>query len=268
MKLFDFFTKENAPTETGLHLKNAIIGSIVAQLKQLALLTHSIKGITLYITASESSADELVHRAVLNAPSFKSDLQRHLADNFLELPAKWNFNIETKTSDFEHYIALSPVLRMQLETTKPISGQHGFVQALVGKLWQDAYEIRPDNTLKYAIGRGKTPQLASGRIHKNDIAFIADDEEGFDPTTCEVNNFVSRYHGFMVYDSAQKQFAFKLAAGVSQAGHHTRILRTNGLQEESITVNNDTILYYLQHGDQLQFNRKAMVEFLIKSQGI
>lgn len=264
MKLFDFFTKENAPTETGLHLKNAIIGSIVAQLKQLALLTHSIKGITLYITTAESSADGLAHLAVLNVPSFKSDLQRHLADHFLELPAKWNFIIEVKTTDFEQYIALSPILRMQLETTKPANVQHGFVQALVGKLWQEIYELRPDSTLKYAIGRGKTPQLASGRIHKNDIAFLANDEEGFDPITCEANNYVSRYHGFIVYDATQKQFAFKLVAGVAQAGHHTRILRTNGLQEESITVNNDTILYYLQHGDQLQFNRKAMVEFLIK----
>ena len=264
MKLFDFFTKENDPTETGLHLKNAIIGSIVAQLRQLALLTHAIKGITLYITAPETSADELAHRAVLNAPSFKSDLQRHLTDHFLELPPNWNFNVETKTADFEHYIALSALLRMQIQTTQLAQVQHAFIQALVGKLWQDTYELRPDSTLKYAIGRGKTPQLASGRIHKNDIAFIADDEQNFDPTTCEANNFVSRYHGFVVYDAVQKQFAFKLAAGVSQAGHHTRILRTNGHQEESITVNNDTILYYLQHGDQLQFNRKAMVEFLIK----
>ncbi len=265
MKLFDFLTKQNDPTETGLHLKNAIIGSIVTQLKQLALLQHAIKGITLYITAPQSSADELAHWTVLNTPSFKSDLQRHLADYFLDLPSNWNLYIEAKTTDFEHYIALSSALRMQIQTTQLAQVQYGQIQALVGKLWQDTYELRPDSTLKYAIGRGKTPQLASGRIHKNDIAFIADDEQCFDPTTCEVNNFVSRYHGFVVYDAAQKQFAFKLAAGVSQAGHHTRILRTNGQQEEIITVNNDTILYYLQHGDQLQFNRKAVVEFLIIS---
>ncbi|MFN8357750.1 MAG: hypothetical protein U0Y10_25040 [Spirosomataceae bacterium] len=267
MNLLQFFQKEAIPTETGLHLKTAIIQSLITQLKPLALVQHSIKGITLFVTAPEGSADQLAYYGVLQTPTFKGELDRSFADYFLEIPPNWSLKIAPAPPNVSIYTPLTSGLYMRIEnaSTSTVSYQ-ATLRALVGKLWEETYELSPDPTQKHTIGRGKTPHLASGRVHRNDIAFIASDEPPFDASTCQDNDFVSRYHGYFLYDETRQQFAFKLAAGVFQSGHHTRILRLHQEQEEIIIVNNETILYYLQHGDQLQFNRKATLEFLIEPQ--
>lgn len=267
MNLLQFFRKEAPPTETGLHLKTAVIQSIIAQLKQLALVPHRIKGITLFVTVPEGSAEQLAYHSVLHAPTFKNELERSFADYFLEVPPNWVLKILPAPPNVSVYTPLTSGLSMRIETaSNQVVTPPARLRALVGKLWEESYPLTPEATRKYTIGRGKTPQLASGRVHRNDIAFIAPEEPSFDTSTCQGNEFVSRYHGYFLYDEVLQQFAFKLASGVFQSGHHTRILRIHQEQEEIITVNNETIAYYLQHGDQLQFNRKATLEFLIDNQ--
>ena len=87
------------------------------------------------------------------------------------------------------------------------AGQHAqehyikaILQVLSGQAACSEYELDPLQQRRFSIGRGKAPQLASGKIQQNDIVFLGKEDPGYNELTGTPNIKVSRNHAFIIYE--------------------------------------------------------------------
>ena len=266
MRFFDKLFKRNTPNqtaETGLHLKADTIEAILKSHEQLRGIGKNLIGLRLFVLP-KNQVEELAYERLLLENSFKVELQRALDNQFVQLADNWTFSYEIVSSFPENSAKINEVLAIQLLDKGSVKHKEATLTTLVGKTWKKSYDLQP-KAGALNIGRGKNPVLESGRIHTNQVAFIDPTEETLDAKIEEISRHVSRFHAAIKYDANQMKYCLYLAKGVFTNGHNTKILRGESHDEQKIDVNNDQIAYILEDNDQIQFNRKAVLEFRLKA---
>lgn len=256
-------TDKTPIAETGLHLTDNTINAIVGALQQLSFVGKDIVGLKIFVLP-KSQTDELAYNNLLPTEEFKTELQRKLDNKWVKLSDNWTFSFEIVTNLPEESSKINEVLAIQLLNRRSIKHKEATIIALAGKTWKKNYDLKP-NEVVYNIGRGKKPVLESGRIQENQIAFIDPDEQALDEKTNDINLHISRFHGSIQYDLVQMKYCLHLAKMIFQSGHDTKILRSINGKENKIDINNEQISYPLEDGDQIVFNKKAILEFRLKA---
>ncbi len=251
--------KTNSSVQTGLHFREKLIEDITETLKKISIVSDDIVGLKLFVLPLEP-ANKIAYENQLREKSFKEHLQRRFDDIFLKLSDDWKFSHELCNEFPNDSDKINEELAIKIVRKSNQNDKKATLKVLSGKTWKLTYTLQPNKAI-YSIGRGKTPKLDSGMIHNNDIAFIDPNENSqLDSTNEQINLHVSRFHCSIEYDSTKKTYSLKLAKGLFQKGHVTRILRDS----ETVEVNNDSLSYPLKSGDQIQFNKKAILEFKLK----
>ena len=251
------------PAETGLHLQNDTISEIIKGFRQIRLVGKDIKGFKLWVSP-KTDIDHLAYEHVLKSEDFKIELQRILDNNFIQLSENWLFEWAIQESLPEECTQLNSVLAISIMDRRNLKHKEATLKALAGKTWKEKYELKPEAKIIH-IGRGKRPTLDSGTFQTNEIAFIDPAEKKLDDKTKEINLHVGRSHCYIKYDMNDMKYCLYLADSILNTNYDTKILRGAGNQVSKIDVNNERNPYPLEDGDQIQFNKKAVLEFKFKS---
>ena len=250
MGFFDFFKndKNNAP-ETGLHLQNELIESIITAMNPYRLQEHNIIGIKIHLT---NRPDRQVYDTLLGSAEFKRELDRNFQTNFFNMPSAWSFGYDwcevlpTNISLLNNGMALE-VFQKNNVITKNI--RSAAITAIRGQLAEQTLTLQPTDT-RYNIGRSKSPMLDTGRQHRNQIVITAPDEVGFDSNTGRYNLAVSRAHAYILYDAIHNQFClYAYQGGLAMSNNSTKIFRG---YEQIIRLEIKNHGEPLHHNDQIE----------------
>jgi len=223
-------------------------------------------GLRLYIACSNPEEEESYRVALrTNQPgTFRAELNRQLADNYISLPKNWPFEYEffqgslPDTTYREGNLGLTV-----LDGSKPDGPpQPARLITLTGQTEQAEYLLDPSRQTTFCIGRGRTTQTASGRVRTNDIVILNDDDTGFDPATGAGNGAVSRAHATIRYNAAQRQYALLVdAGGLPASGNKTKIFHSDERMERADIAG---MSYPLQHGDQIELGGSVTLQFELR----
>ncbi|NEU70145.1 FHA domain-containing protein [Spirosoma agri] len=224
--------------------------------------------VTLQLSVVFASAEEEeVYRVALWASQpkkFQDELNRQLADNYINLPRNWQFTyslladeLPTDCTYRDGNLGLTVI-----DQTKPAGAPiRAKLIALVGQTEQADYVLDPAQKTSFCIGRGHSTQTSSGRVRTNDIVFLNDDDAGFDPQRGVGNGAVSRSHATIRYDEAQQRYTLLVdQGGLPASGNKTKILHPdNSIERADISG----MGYPLVDGDQVELGGEVTLLFEI-----
>lgn len=247
-------------------LREEIVAFIVNKLSAYQAESASdIRGLELFIRCVDAESVELAGVALYAAApgKFREELHRKLTNNHIHLPANWTFSYASGEQLPEGFIYRQGDLGLNVLRAEQVQNDASpaRLEALAGQLAQDAYTLNPLRSQGYAIGRGASPRLDSGRTHRNDICFLEPDDPRFDPVGGAVNQFVSRNHAFIRFQPDQnKYFLYADRGGLPQSGNKIKLLKANG-QVERVYI--PEVGHELQDGDQIELGGQAILQFTI-----
>jgi len=215
-----------------------------------------IKGIKLYLLSGNSEEDNLINVALYaDMPGlFKTrELERKLSDHYIVPDQGWYFEFRLIRDKLPHCTISRG--NMGLDIIKDTSAKGSFTKAAItvlsGQAEKDEYILDPAVKLKYTIGRGKKPVLTSGRMHANDIVFIAKEEPGFDEQRGGGNLTVSRYHAAIIFKPDQNKYYIAAEARLKLFSDDGKLLR----------LEIPGTLHELTDGDQVELGGSARLLF-------
>ncbi|WEK33613.1 MAG: FHA domain-containing protein [Candidatus Pseudobacter hemicellulosilyticus] len=225
----------------------------------------SLAALHLYVHCENHEQEEAAGVALcVDRPGlFRTEhLERKLQNHFIQLEPDWVFSWSLINGPLpEHCIqegALGLTVRRAGErnTARQSTAR---LEVLSGQAACSSYLLDPQVQQKYFIGRTNQPQLASGRIRRNDIAFLDSDETGYDENAGRANAHVSRDHAYIIYDPAQDQyFLYPDKGGLPENGNKTRV-HTADDKVKHLTIQG--VAHALQHEDQIELGGAAVLLF-------
>ncbi len=224
----------------------------------------AISALRLYIVCPDNAAQQTA-RIALHADKpgyFRTEkLDRKLRNNFIQLTDNWSFNYELvtvlpdcifKAGDF----GLDVFMHQH-------TGHHrvlATLRVLTGQTASDEYVLDSSSNKAYCIGRGFQPQLASGKLHTNDIVFLNREDPGFDEHRGKQNVYVSRDHALIVFSTVFNRFLlYADKGGLPESGNKTKIFKANNKIER---VGIAEIGHELKNGDQIELGGGAKLLFI------
>lgn len=226
---------------------------------------HTIAGLRLYVLCNNKELEETLQVALCSdTPGMfqKDHLERKLVNNFIQLSGDWFFEhhlVKDKVPDYciTHGAMGLEVIRRGQDFVQQYSIAK--LQVLVGQAELPEYELNPQQQLKFNIGRTKSPQLTSGRIHTNDIVFWGSEDPLFNAQTGIANLHVSRNHAYIVYNpQLDKFFLFPDKGGLPENGNKTKIYTVD---DKVKSLNVPGVSHELQNGDQIELGGSAILVF-------
>lgn len=226
---------------------------------------HTIAGLRLYVVCNNKELEETLQVALCSdTPGMfqKDHLERKLVNNFIQLSGDWFFEhhlVKDKVPDYciTHGTMGLEVIRRGQDFVQQYSIAK--LQVLVGQAELTEYELNPQQQLKFNIGRTKSPQLTSGRIHTNDIVFWGSEDPLFNAQTGIANLHVSRNHAYIVYNpQLDKFFLFPDKGGLPENGNKTKIYTVD---DKVKSLNVPGVSHELQDGDQIELGGAAILIF-------
>jgi hypothetical protein len=226
---------------------------------------HTIAGLRLYVVCNNKELEETLQVALCSdTPGMfqKDHLERKLVNNFIQLSGDWFFEhhlVKDKVPDYciTHGIMGLEVIRRGQDFVQQYSIAK--LQVLVGQAELPEYELNPQQQLKFNIGRTKSPQLTSGRIHTNDIVFWGSEDPMFDAQAGIANLHVSRNHAYIMYNpQLDKFFLFPDKGGLPENGNKTKIYT---IDDKVKSLNVPGVSHELQNGDQIELGGSAILVF-------
>ena len=265
--------KINAAADSGLpsapQKRKEIIRFIIETLRPYIDEENSdIVGLRLYALGTTNEEAELLSVALYqNKPDeFKNkELALELANHYIRLPKNWAFTAEIVSDELPVCRFRQGTLGLDLVRTMQEVGGHRLATLVIleGQATQEQFTLDPDQKLTYLIGRGKKPVLKSGRIRTNDIAFLIDEDAGFDPVKGVANASVSRNHAKITYDVARQKFLlYAEEGGLPMSDNKTKILKTD---DSIIRVYILGMGYELADGDQIELGGEVKMLIELKS---
>jgi hypothetical protein len=187
---------------------------------------------------------------------FRTELSRHLADQYIRLAPNWTFHWQFVQEELPaECVYRQGNLGLEVirpETSKPLQMR---VRTLTGQTTQTLYILDPSQQTEFRIGRGRTVQTASGRVRTNDIAFLDPGEPGYDAERGEPNMSVSRQHATIRYDVTARRYRLMAdAGGLPANGNKTKILRADDTIERADLPG---VGYTISPGDQIELGGEA-----------
>lgn len=245
--------------------RDAIISFIVQSLKPYVdERTVSVAGLRLYIICDSAEQQEAAQVALCaDKPGMfqSSCLERKLINHFIQLEPNWFFEYELVNELPEDCIRQGNFGLRVLRAHERVTDNYvvGCIEVLVGQTEQREYVLDPRQQLKYYIGRGKSPQLSSGKIQLNDIVFLAKGEPGFDEERGRANLHVSRNHAYIEYDLKTGQFfIFPDKGGLPENGNKIKI---HTADDKIKWLNIYGVAHALHEGDQVELGGEAVLRF-------
>lgn len=226
---------------------------------------HTIAGLRLYVLCNNKELEETLQVALCSdTPGMfqKDHLERKLVNNFIQLSGDWFFEhhlVKDKVPDYciTHGAMGLEVIRRGQDFVQQYSIAK--LQVLVGQAELPEYELNPQQQLKFNIGRTKSPQLTSGRIHTNDIVFWGSEDPLFNAQTGIANLHVSRNHAYIVYNpQLDKFFLFPDKGGLPENGNKTKIYTVD---DKVKSLNVPGVSHELVDGDQIELGGSAILVF-------
>jgi pSer/pThr/pTyr-binding forkhead associated (FHA) protein len=225
-----------------------------------------IIGLALYVLCTNEEEEELAKVALYvdRTDKFKNDeLKRKLINHYIELPQNWYFEIhlcKETLPDFK--------LKQGNYGLNIVTNQHDIkptalakLTVLAGQTDKETYLLNAAEKQRYHIGRGRSPQLSSGRMHINDIVFLGKEEAAYDAIKGASNPFVSRNHAIINYDIAEGRFfLYADKGGLPESGNKTKIFKA-GNRIERLDI--DGVAHALEDGDQIELGGEARLLFTV-----
>ncbi|CCH57177.1 hypothetical protein BN8_06583 [Fibrisoma limi BUZ 3] len=223
-------------------------------------------GLRLCIACSSPEEEESYRVALrTNQPGkFQTELNRHLADNYISLSKNWRFESEFYQGELPDCTYREGNLGLiVLDGSKPDGPpQLARLVTVAGQTEQTEYLLDPTQQTTFCIGRGRTTQTSSGRVRTNDIVILNDNDPGFDPEKGAGNGAVSRAHATIRYNMAQRQYALLVdAGGLPASGNKTKIFHPDDRMERADIAG---MSYPLQHGDQIELGGSVTLHFELR----
>ncbi len=228
-----------------------------------------VDGLRLHIRYRDMQELNLVQVALyLDQPGhFQSAiLERHLLNHYINLSRNWFFEVQVIEQPFAEHLIVQD--QFGLEIVRPqsmaVSGQStAVIRTLVGQTEQSEYALDPGRQLKYYIGRSRQPRLSTGKLHPNDIVFLAADEPGYDAEKGRGNLQVSRNHAMICFDTRfRKYLLYPDRGGLPESGNKLKVYtQDDRVKQLSIAG----IPHELQDGDQIALGGEAILVFLDRS---
>ncbi|OQP51196.1 FHA domain-containing protein [Niastella populi] len=226
---------------------------------------HTIAGLRLYMLCNSKELEETLAVALCSdTPGMfrKDHLERKLVNNFIQLSEGWFFEHHIVKDKVPDYCITNGTMGLEvIRRGQDFVQQYSVarLQVLVGKAEFPEYELNPQQQLKFNIGRTKSPQLTSGRIHTNDIVFWGKEDAAFDAQNGEANLHVSRNHAYIMYNpQLDKFFLFPDRGGLPENGNKTKIYTAD---DKVKSLNVPGVAHELQHGDQIELGGAAILVF-------
>lgn len=262
MGFFDFLKRNVSAPETGIHLKQALIGKIIDALPNIAFINHQIIGIKLYFLIS--SLNKIAYQTIVSSPDFRKDLDRNFKNSFISLPENWTLTFEWLDTLPDTHLAILDDVSLEIFQKGMVtvdSSKTAQITAIRGQLAEKKYELEPTANQRYNIGRCKKAILDNGWEHENYIVFLNNDEEDFDEEIGKNNGSVSRNHAYIAFDSMKQHFClYAYKGGLAFEGNSTKILRL----EQTINLTIDSQPYPLHDGDQIKLSQEISLKFSLK----
>jgi len=246
--------------------REAITSFIVNSLKPYVDETGiSISALRLYIVCADNAAQETA-RIALHADKpgyFRAEkLERKLQNNFIQLSDNWNFSYELVSGQLPDCIFKKGDLGLDVFINQH-SRHHrvlATLRVLTGQTASDEYVLDSSANKHYCIGRGFQPQLASGKLHTNDIVFLNREDPGFDEHRGKQNLYVSRDHAVIAFNPSFNRFLlYADKGGLPESGNKTKIFKANNKIER---VDIAEIGHELRNGDQIELGGGAKLLFI------
>ena len=215
-------------------------------------------GLKLWIRCADTAEEDRMGVALYAAQPghFRSELSRHLADQYIRLAPNWTFSWQFVRDELPAVCAYQQgnlgleVIRPS--TSKPLQVR---IRTLTGQTTQTIYILDPALQTEFRIGRGRTVETSSGRVRTNDIAFLDPGEPGFDAQRGEPNMSVSRQHATIRYDAEARRYRLMAdAGGLPANGNKTKILRADDTIERADLPG---VGYTISPGDQIELGGEA-----------
>jgi hypothetical protein len=245
-------------------LRNRLLRFIVGKLRAYQNEPDTAPtGMRLTIVAANPEEEELYRVALwaTQPEKFRKELNRQLADNYINLPPDWRFEHHffqealPECTYQEGNIGLIVLDKSKPDGT-PVLAR---VRALVGQTEEVLYELDPAKKTSYCIGRGHMTQTSSGRVRTNDIVILNDDDTGFDAIKGADNAAVSRAHASIRYDMNQRRYALLVdPGGLPSSGNKTKVIHPDDTIERADIPG---MSYPLQDGDQIELGGAVTLLF-------
>ena len=256
------------PTQAGpppaAELRNKIMRFIIEKLRVYQNEPENTPtGLRLFVLCAGSEEEELYRVALwTNKPGrFREELSRQLVDNYINLPANWQFESVLLVDELPNSTYREGNLGLTvLDKSKPDGpARLARITSLVGQTEESDYVLDPTLKTAFYIGRGHTTQTNSGRVRTNDIVVLNDDTPGFDPRKGAGNGAVSRSHATIRYDAAQSRYVLLVdPGGLPASGNKTKIMHPDDTIERADIAG---MGYPLRDGDQIELGGEVTLLF-------
>ncbi|MFT3934528.1 MAG: FHA domain-containing protein [Chitinophagaceae bacterium] len=247
-------------------LRESIIGFITQSLQpyvdEKAL---SIGGLDFYIVCQNRQQEEAARVALYaDKPGmFKTEhLERTLANHFIQTDPAWFFEWHIIKDQLPENCLQQNSFGLRISgAAEPVTAHYekARIEILKGQAEQQEYTLDPQQQLKFYIGRSRMPQLATGKIQQNDIAFLNHDEPGFNEQTGGPNGRISRNHAYIVYDARTGSYLlFPDKGGLPDNGNKLKV-HTSADQVKWLNIYG--VSHCLCDGDQVELGGTAVLRF-------
>lgn len=223
-----------------------------------------IKGLRLYVLCQSKEEETLANVALYGdiEDKFKrEELQRKLSDNYISPDNNWSFEFQLLKDQLpacnhqQGSLGLDVIKRGQTMGNYTLAS----ITCVTGQTELEEYILDPNKKQKYCIGRGKNPGLSSGAMHTNDIYFLGKEEPAFDAVKGAANQFVSRNHVIIVFNTQQKKyFVAADKGGTPDSGNKTKLFTADG---KMTRLDIAGAMHELNDGDHLQLGSGAKLLF-------
>ena len=226
--------------------------------------TRPIAGIRVYYKPLDSIEDQISKVALhMDEPSvFQHEyLERKLLNHFIPLDNSWFYEYVQVIDVFPENIFVENEFGLEI-LHRGQSGSGPYPQAKLtiskGVAEKKVYMLNPSDQLKYQIGRSKNPQLTSGKIQHNDIAFSDKAENVNEYEQLKLNQHVSRNHAFIRFNPQSNRYLlYPDKGGLPENGNKLKIHCGDQIKWLSIAG----VGHELQDGDQVELGGEALILF-------
>lgn len=227
--------------------------------------SFSIARLDFYVVCSNRAQEEATKIALYaDKPGmFKTEhLERTLANHFIQTAPAWFFEWHIVKDVLPGDCLQQNSFALKITGAAEQVSEHyakARIEVLAGQAAQREYILDPQQQLKFYIGRSKAPQLSTGKIQQNDIAFLNNDEPGFDERAGSSNGRVSRNHAYIVYDARTGSYLlYPDKGGLPDNGNK---LKVHTIGDKVKWLNIYGVSHCLCDGDQVELGGAAVLRF-------
>lgn len=229
--------------------------------------TRPIAGLRVYYKTADALETQIRKVALhLDEPAiFQQEyLERKLQNHFIPLDHVWFYEYVDVKDEFPENIFVENDFGLEvLHRGQAGTGPYQMAKLTImrGLAEKKVYQLNPAEQLRFNIGRSKNPQLPSGKIQHNDIAFLEKTEMAADNEQGRYNQHISRNHAYIRFNpQSSKYMLYPDNGGLPENGNKLKIHSGDHIKWLSIA----NVGHELHNGDQIELGGEALIQFNVE----